>query len=486
MTRQVQRLGVTMLVLFGALFVQLNLLQVVRAGSYVDNQANRRTIIAEYEIERGPIVVNGREIAHSIETDDELAFLRVYEEPELYAHLTGWYSFVLQRSGLEQFVNRDLTGLPPDVVAQNLAELVSGRGRTGSTVQLTIDERTQRAARAALADRKGAIVALEPATGRVLASYSSPSYDPNRLSSHDGGAILEAWAELNADPSRPLLDRVTRSAIPPGSVFKLVVAAAAIERGIDPSTAFEDTPSYTPPGTDRAITNFSPGPCTEGPTITLADALRVSCNTVFARLGVELGPEVLLNTAEALGFNRQVPYALPVVASKIPKDLDLPATAQSAIGQRDVRVTPLHMAVLAAAIMNEGKLVRPYVVEQVLDPTGRVVRGSNAGPWVDGRFPSQAVTPNTAALLEDLMVQAVQSGTGTRAAIPERRVGGKTGTAQVPGETPTVWFVGFAENGANREVAVAVVLQDAGADATGGRDAAPIAKAIMETALGLR
>ncbi len=486
MTRQVQRLGVTMLVLFGALLVQLNLIQVVRANSYIENQANRRSVIAEYEVERGPIVVNGREIVHSDPTDGELTYLRVYDEPRLYAHLTGWYSFVLQRSGLEQFVNRDLTGLPADLISQNLTELVTGSGRSGSTVQLTIDERAQQAARVALGDRVGAVVALEPQTGRVLASYSSPSFDPNRLSSHDGGDILAAWGELNADPRRPLLDRVTRSAIAPGSIFKLVVAAAAIERGIDPSTAFEDTGSYTPPGTDKAIQNFSPGPCTDGSTITLADALRVSCNTVFAKLGVDLGAEVLIQTAEALGFNRQIPYALPIVTSKIPKDLDAPATAQSAIGQRDVRVTPMHMALLAAAIENDGQLVRPYVVEQVLDSTGRLVRGSNSGPWVDGRFPAQSITPNTASLLEDLMVQVVSNGTGSRAAIAERRVGGKTGTAQVPGQTPTVWFVGFAENGAERKIAIAVVVEDAGEDATGGGVAAPIAKAVMETALGLR
>ncbi len=487
MTRQVQRLGVTLLALFGALFVQLNLIQIVRANEYADNQANRRTIIAEYDIERGPIVVGGSEIVHSEETDDELTYLRVYEQPGLYAHLTGWYSFVLQRSGLEQALNTDLTGLPTDLIAQNLAELISGRGRAGSTVELTIDPRIQQSARQALGDRIGAVVALETATGRVLASYANPTFDPNRLSSHDGGQILDAWSELNARADRPLLDRVTRDAPPPGSTFKLLVAAAAIERGIDPSTAFEDLASYTPPQTTVPIENFSAGrPCSDGATITLADALRVSCNTVFAKLGVDLGAEVLIQTAEAFGFNRPIPYELPVVASRIPKDLDPAATAQSAIGQRDVRITPLHMAMIVSAIHNDGELVRPFVVQRVLDSTGRLVRGSNQGPWVDGRFSEQAITPNTAAILEDLMVQVVTNGTGTRAGIAERRVGGKTGTAQVPGQTPTVWFVGFGENPNGEAVTIVVVLPDAGENATGGGDAAPIARAVLETALGLR
>lgn len=485
MTRQVQRLGIVLLVLFGALVVQLNLIQMVRANQYVDNQANRRTIIKEYQIERGPMVVAGREIVHSVETDDELRYLRVYEDPALYSHLTGWYSYILRRSALEQALNDDLTGVPQDLIAQNLAELVSGRGRAGATIALTINPRMQQTARLALGSKVGAVVAIEADTGRVLASYANPTFDPNVLSSHDGDAINAAWEQLNADPARPLLDRVTREFYPPGSVFKLIVAAAAIERGIDPSTAFENAASYTPPQTSAAIENFAPGPCGPGATITLADALRVSCNTVFARLGVDLGAEALIQTAEAFGFNRALPYALPVIASRIPKDLDPPATAQSAIGQRDVRVTPLHMALITAAIENGGALVRPYIVDRVLDSRGRVIRGPNQGPWVDGRFGAQAITPNTASLLQEMMIQAVGSGTGSRAAITDVIVGGKTGTAQVPGQTPTVWFTGFARSG-DRRVAVAIVLPDAGEDATGGSVAAPIARAMFESFLDLR
>ncbi|HEX9888356.1 MAG TPA: penicillin-binding transpeptidase domain-containing protein, partial [Nitriliruptorales bacterium] len=418
---------------------------------------------------------------------DDLEYLRVYrgtnDDPMTYAHLTGYYSVVLQRSGLEQAMNDQLTGTPSEVLAQNLAELIGDRNAIGNTVKLTIDAGVQREAARALGDRTGAVVALDPRTGAVLASYSNPSYDPNLVTSHDRNAILENWAVLRDDPTRPLLDRVTRETYPPGSTFKLIVAAAALQRGIAPETAFPDEPEYDVPQTDADIANFATGrPCAGGGTITLADALRVSCNTVFARLGVELGSEALVDAAEHFGFNREIPYDLPVVRSGIPKELDVPATAQSAIGQRDVRATPLQMAMVAATIANDGVLMRPYVVGEVLDPTGRRLRGPESGPWRDRLRSSQALEPRIAQTLTNLMVSVVETGTGTRAQIPGVRVGGKTGTAQVPGATPTVWFVGFVED----QIAIAVVLPDAGVDATGGAAAAPIARAVMEAALGRR
>jgi peptidoglycan glycosyltransferase len=482
-SRQIRRVATLMLVLFGVMFVNLNVIQLVRSDELANNPNNRRLIIREYQIRRGPIVVGDRDIVRSEPTDDDLKYRRVYEDPKLWSHLTGYYSFVLQRAGLEAAMNEALTGTSTEVLAQNLAELLGGRDDRGNAVQLTVDPAVQREARRALGDRVGAIVAIEPTTGAVIASYANPGYDPNVLSSHDASSILEHWQRLQRAPDRPLLDRVTRATYPPGSTFKIITAAAALERGqLEPQTALADLPSYTPPQTSRAITNFSPGTCSGTSTITLADALRVSCNTAFAKLGVDLGADALIGTAERFGFNRTPPYVLPTVKSQIPKDLDPPATAQSAIGQRDVRTTPLQAAMVVAAIANEGRLMRPYVVAQVLDPTGRPVRGPDTGVWSDGRFDGQAVSPRTAQLLREMMYGVVDEGTGRAARIPGVRVGGKTGTAQVPGETSTVWFLGFADD----RVAVAVVLPDAGTDATGGGDAAPIAKAIMEAALGLR
>ena len=482
MSRQIRRVAALMLVLFGALFVNLNVIQLLRADDLANDPRNPRLIIKEYAIERGPIVVGEQEIVHSVLTEDDLAYLRVYEEPFLYSHLTGYYSVVLLRSGLEQALNDDLTGTPSEVLAQNLAHLLSDRAELGNTVRLTIDPDVQAEAARALGDRIGAVVALDPRTGAVLASYSNPSYDPNLLSSHDRVAINENWQALQESPGRPLVDRVTREFFPPGSAFKVVVAAAALERGIQPTTAFPDEQQFDVPQTESDIGNFGGGLCAGGGTISLADALRVSCNTTFARLGVELGSDALVDIAERFGFNRRIPYELGVIESVIPKELDPPSAAQSGIGQRDVRWTPLHAAMVAASIANEGTIMQPHVVTEVLDPTGRVLRKGDTGPWSTPTHPSQVIDRDVALTLADMMVAVVNQGTGTRAQIPGVRVGGKTGTAQVPDQAPTVWFIGFAED----QVAVAVVLTDGGDDATGGANAAPIARAVMEAALDLR
>lgn len=480
MSRQIRRVATLMIVLFGAMFVNLNIIQLVRADDLAENPANRRLLIREYEIERGPIVAGDREIAYSEETEDDLKYLRRYAEPHLYSHLTGFYSFILGRSGLEAAMNDELRGTPTEVLAQNLAALLGGRDQLGNTVQVTIDPRVQQAARDALGDRVGAVVALEPTTGAVLASYSNPTYDPNLLTGHSGREILDNWAALQEAPGNPLLDRATRATYPPGSTFKVITAAAALEGGLEPGTALDDLATYAPPQTDRGIRNFSPGPCTSGSTISLADALRVSCNTAFAKLGVDLGPEALIATAERFGWNRTPPYILPTVRSQIPKELDPPATAQSAIGQRDVRVTPLQAAMVVAAIANEGRVMRPHVVSQVREAvSGRPLAGADTGVWSESRFDGQAVSPQTAQQLREMMVGVVTEGTGRQAAIEGVEVGGKTGTAQVPGESSTVWFLGFAGD----RVAVAVVLPDAGVDATGGGLAAPIARAVMQAAL---
>lgn len=481
MNRQIVRLGVVVLVLFGALFVNLNVITLLQADDLATHPANRRLIVREYGIERGPIVVGEEAVARSEEVGGELRFLRTYPEGPLYAHLTGYYSVTLQRSGLEAALNEDLTGRPTEVVAQNLGELIGGRDRAGNAVQLTIDPRAQTAARDALGDRVGAVVALDPVTGAVLASYSNPTFDPNPLSSHDRQEITDAWLPLRDDPAQPLLDRTRQETYPPGSLFKVVTAAAALERGLQPTTAFPDEVTYDVPQTTADIGNYGGGVCDDGESITLADALRVSCNTTFARLGVELGAEALVDQAERFGFGREIPYELAVEASRIPpaSELDPPATAQSAIGQRDVRATPLQMALLAASIANGGELVRPHVVASVLDPSGRRLRGADTGTWSDGTLTGAPISPRTADQLREMMLEVVRSGTGTNAQLDGVEVGGKTGTAQVDDGPPVTWFIGFADD----RVAVAVVVPGSTDDDTGSRVAAPIARAVMAAAL---
>jgi penicillin-binding protein A len=478
MSKQIGRLAAVVLLLFGALFVNLNLIALVQADDLANHPANRRLIIREYEIERGPIVVGENAIARSVETDGQYRYRREYADGPLYAHLTGYYSLTLRRFNLEDSLNEQLTGRPAEVIAQNLGDLLFHRDRAGNTVELTIDPRMQEAARDALDGRVGAVVAIEPVTGAVLASYASPTFDPNPLSSHDASEVTATWEEVRDDEARPLVDRTRRETFPPGSAFKLITAAAALERGLEPDTAFPDEGTYDVPQTQADIGNFGGGNCADGDTISLHDAMRVSCNTVFARLGVELGDEALIAQAERFGFNRTPPYQLPVSRSVIPKALDVPETAQSAIGQRDVRATPLQMALLAGAIANGGELLRPHLVRAVRDPSGRLVSGPDDGRWTEARFDGRPVSPRTAQQLRDMMVDTVEDGTGTRAQIDGVEVGGKTGTAQT-GATPTVWFVGFVED----RIAIAVVLPDAGEDATGGSVAAPVARQVLEAGL---
>jgi penicillin-binding protein A len=479
MSKRIGRVSAIVLVLFGALFVNLNLIALVQSDALANHPANRRLIIREYQIERGPIIAGEDRIARSEATEGELRYLRTYPEGPLYAHLTGYYSFILRRSGLEAVMNEQLTGRPTEVLAQNLSELMFGRDRAGNTVELTIRPEVQQAAREALGDRVGAVVAVDPTTGAVLASYANPTFDPNPLSSHDASEIREAWDALRDDPARPLVDRAIRETFPPGSAFKLVTAAAALERGLQPDTSFPDEGVYDVPQTESDIGNFGGGDCADGSSINLHDAMRVSCNTVFARLGVEMGDEALIQQAERFGFNRQPPYELTVERSAIPKALDPPEAAQSAIGQRDVRATPMQMALLAASIANGGELPRPHVVAGVRDPSGRQAAGADAGRWTEGRFDGRPISPRTAEQLRNMMIAAVEEGTGTEARIEGAVVGGKTGTAQTGGD-PTVWFVGFAED----EVAIAVVVPDAGPDATGGGVAAPIARQVLQAVIG--
>ncbi|WP_052664914.1 peptidoglycan D,D-transpeptidase FtsI family protein [Nitriliruptor alkaliphilus] len=479
MNRSIGRVAAVVLVLFGALFVNLNVITLLQADDLATHPANRRLIIREYAIERGPIVVGEEAIARSVATETgDLRYLRTYADGPLYAHITGYYSFLLQRSGLESSLNEDLTGRSTEEVAQNLGELLGASDRAGNAVVLTIDPAVQQAAADALGGVTGAVVALDPSSGAVLASYANPTYDPNPLSSHDAAEIRQTWEELNADESRPLVDRALRETFPPGSTFKLITAAAALEAGVQPDDRFEDPAAFDVPQTTADIRNFGGGRCNDGQPLTLAHAIRVSCNTTFAELALQLGAEGLADQAERFGFNNQVPFELPVATSAIPREQDLPSVAQSGIGQRDVRATPMQMALLTASIANGGQLVRPHLVASVRDPAGRQLRGPAGAAWEIRGSGDTPVSPRTAEQLRRMMVDVVENGTGTRAAIDGVEVGGKTGTAQTGGD-PTVWFVGFAGD----DVAVAVVLPSSSEDATGGALAAPIARSVMQAAL---
>jgi peptidoglycan glycosyltransferase len=477
--RQIRRVAVVVLVAFLALLAAPLYWQVLAAPRLANDPRNTRVLIKEYSIERGAIVLADRtEVARSDRSrqrGDPLEFVRRYPQGERYGMVTGFYSLVYGRTLAEQEFNSFLLGRAPEQFAQNVTDLLTARETPGGTLVLTLDRAAQGAAEGALGPRKGAVVALDPRTGAVLAMTTFPRYDPNQLSSHNPEAIRRNWDRLVNDEDGPLLNRAAGALYPPGSTFKVITAAAALENGVSMTDELPSPPVYDVPQTSADIRNFGGATCGDG-SLTLPEALEISCNTTFAGLGVELGSEKLAAEAEKFGFNKPSPYELPAATSVIPREQDVPATAQSAIGQRDVRVSPLQMASVAATIANGGRRMAPFVGQEVLSDKGRVVKR------FEGEDLGQAIPERVAGDLKDMMLQVVESGTGTAAQISDLPVAGKTGTAQhARGRAPHAWFIGFTGAG-DRQIAVAVVVEeggDVGSEITGGRTAAPIARDVM-------
>jgi penicillin-binding protein A len=334
----------------------------------------------------------------------------------------------------------------------------------------------------------GAVVALDPKSGEVLAMVANPTYDPNPLAAHDPKAVRAAQKRLVKDRAKPLLSRATQELFPPGSTFKLVTASAALENGMHPDTQFPNPPALQLPNSNALLHNFGGEHCLGGiPKLTIAQALQVSCNVVFAQIGLRLGADKLVAQAQAFGFDQDIPFEVPFAEGSIPpaesfKDAES-FVATSAIGQQDVRANPLQMALVAAAIANDGVEMVPHLVREIRDADGRIVK--TIGPEEFGR----PISEKTAVELTDMMVNVVNAGTGIAAQIPGIQVAGKTGTAEdQPNGNPDAWFVSFAP-AENPRIVVAVVVLNGGSlgsEATGGRVAAPIARAVIEAALAPR
>jgi len=483
-----RRVAVAVLVLFGLLLVNVNYIQVVRAGDYRDDPRNQRVLLRQYERERGPVLAGdgAQVLAESVENEGRFRYLRTYPGgtagPQVYAPVTGFFSFVYGTAQLERTEDAVLSGEDASLFVRRISDLVTGRDLQGGAVSTTLLPAAQEAAYDGLGSQRGAVVALDPRTGAVLAMVSRPSYDPNPLSSFDGELVRSTYQRLVDDPAQPLVNRATSFTYPPGSIFKVVTAAAALESG----DFTVDTPVPAPdrltlPQTTATIGNSGDSSCGGG-TIDLVSAMEISCNTSFAQMGLDLGDDAIRDTAEAFGFGRTLQVPLTVTESVFPADADPPQTAQSAIGQFDVRLTPVQAAMIAAGVANGGSVMAPYLVQQVLAPDLSVVDEA------DPEELSQAVSEETAAALTEAMTAVVQggSGTGRAARIPGVTVAGKTGTAQRgQGQNPHAWFIGFAP-AQDPRVAVAVVVEDggtAGSAGTGGRLAAPIARDVMEAVL---
>lgn len=480
MNKQVGRIAISFVVMLVALALNLSFIQVFNADA-IDNRAgNRRNLLREYSRERGPILVAGSPIANSIATNDALTHLRVYADGSAYAAVSGFYSFLYGATGIERAENSVLSGSADSLVIDRLQQLFAGRKPRGGAVALTLNPAAQQAAWKALRGRTGAVVAIEPTTGRLLAVVSSPGFDPNYLSSHDSVGIKSAYANYVNDPKQPLLNRPLARTYPPGSTFKLVTAAAALATGkFSAETIIPGPKTYRLPQTNKDLNNWSRSQCGPGGKVTLARALAVSCNTAFAWLGNHIGADALAAQARAFGFDFPVKVPMAAAVSRFPKDPDPPQIALSAIGQFDVRATALQMAQVGAGIANRGVVMSPHLVQEVLGPDLTVL--SRTVP----RALSTAMTAENAQTLLLMMEGVVAKGTGGNARIPGIRVGGKTGTAQTqPGTPPHAWFVGIAPI-ENPQVAVAVVIENGGgsAEVSGNRLAAPVAQAVMKAVL---
>lgn len=469
MNRPIRGVAVAAMAMFLALLLNVSVLYVGQQTYLNERPENRRVADARFAQNRGPIMVGNTPIAQSDPVKDRYKFQRSYGSGKLYAPVTGFYSYLYRTSALEAAYSAELSGNDDSQFLSRLVNAAAGTTPQGGTVETTLDAQAQKAAWDALGGRKGGVVAIDYKTGEVKALVTYPSYDPNDLATHDLADSTKAWNRLNADPDKPMANRATKEIYPPGSTFKLVTSAAALEAGMSADDVI-DASNYKLPGSTRVIA----GNC-GGSDITLTRALMVSCNPGYARLGVKLGDEALRQQAERFGFGSKFLTDVGSAASRFPAELDAAQTAMSAIGEFEVAASPLQMAMVSAAIANDGVLMEPRIVGRILDKDLKVVSQTRPSQQ------SVALSRDNAEALQKMMVQVVTNGTGSSAQIPGATVGGKTGTAHSDNvRRPYAWFTGWADN---PSVAVCAFVEDAEiptTDIAGGRVAAPIVKAVLE------
>ncbi|GGV72752.1 MULTISPECIES: penicillin-binding transpeptidase domain-containing protein [Streptomyces] len=489
MNKPLRRIAIFCGLLVFTLLLRDNWLQYVKADSLADADDNRRVAIARYSVPRGDIIVDGVPITGSKETDtsglNDLKYKRTYKDGPMWAPVTGYASQAYGATQLENLDDKILTGNDDRLFFRNTLDMITGKPKQGGNVVTTLNAAAQKAAFDGLKGHgKGAVVALEPSTGKILALASYPSYDPSSfagMSNEDA----KAWQKLQKenDPNDPMLNRALRETYPPGSTFKVVTAAAALENGLYPSA---DQPTDTPdpwimPGTVTPLNNEGNIPCKNA---TMRVALKYSCNTVFGKIGADLGQDKMLAEAEKFGFNSEQFTPVRSNASNFSKDMNASQVALSSIGQFNTAATPLQMAMVAAAVANDGKLMQPYMVDKLQSSNLDTLEQTEPEEL------SRPLSSKNAQILQSMMETVVKDGTGTNAQIPGVTVGGKTGTAQHGvnnSEKPYAWFISYAKlPDGSSPVAVAVVVEDEAAnrqDISGGGLAAPIAKNVMKAVI---
>ncbi|WP_006242311.1 D,D-transpeptidase PbpA [Mycolicibacterium tusciae] len=487
MNTSLRRISISVMVLVVLLLANATLTQVFTADGLRSDPRNQRVLLDEYSRQRGQISAGGQLLAYSVSTNGRFRFLRVYPNPYAYAPVTGFYSLQYSSTGLERAEDTVLNGSDQRLFGRRLADFFTGRDPRGGNVDTTIKPQVQQAAWDAMKDGcggpcKGSVVALEPSTGKILAMVSSPSYDPNLLATHNTDEQSTAWEKLRDDPDSPLLNRAISETYPPGSTFKVITTAAALQHGATENTQLTAAARIPLPDSTATLENFDGSTCGGAPTTTLRQAFAKSCNTAFVQLGLDTGRDALRSAASSFGLDTPTPMIpLQVVESTVGPIPDDAALGMSSIGQKDVAVTPLQNASVAATIANGGVTMRPYLVDSLKGSD--LANIGTAAPQEERR----AVPQQVADTLTDLMVAAEQA-TQQKGAIAGVQIASKTGTAEHgtdPRNTPPhAWYIAFAPAQAPK-VAVAVLVENGGdrLSATGGVLAAPIGRATIAAAL---
>jgi peptidoglycan glycosyltransferase len=486
MNRALRRVSLACLAMFLLLLVNANYVQGFEAGKLAGDPGNGRTFALQYQYQRGSIVTSDNvPIAESKHIGGVYNYQRTYPSGPTYAPVTG-YDTPYSKTGIEGAEDKLLSGADPRLAVRNLIDLVTGKPRKGATVQLTINSAAQKAAYQALKATKlpGGAVAIDPRTGGILALVSYPSFDPNKLATLNGTALNKADKKYLNSPKQPLLNRAINETFPPGSTFKVVTSSAAFSTGkYNPDSRYYAPTNLKLPQTSHQLINYDNLPCDDGSnptgngTVPLIYAFTVSCNTVYGGLGEHLGGAKLRNQANAFGMNRTLRIPMPVSPSNYPP-VSAPAfTAYSAIGQYNDTVTPLQEAMFAAAIANQGTLMRPYLVQKVIAPNL-----STLAITVPSEL-SHTVSPAVAAQVSRMMADVVAKPYGTAHSMVANlggiTVAGKTGTAQNGTNNiglDDAVFTGFAPV-ANPRIAVGVVVKGGG---LGADASAPVAAAIIK------
>ncbi|WP_326797079.1 penicillin-binding transpeptidase domain-containing protein [Streptomyces sp. NBC_01808] len=483
MNKPLRRVAVFCGLLVIALLVRVNWIQFVEADELRNHEDNRRVAIERYAHPRGNIIVGDKAITGSAETSgSDFKYKRTYKDGPLWAPVTGYASQAFGANQLEALNDGILTGNDDRLFFNRTIDMITGKDKKGGNVVTTLDANVQKAAFEGLGDRKGAVAAIDPETGAILGLASSPSYDPSSFAGNSN-KDSDNWVALNKDKDKPMLNRALRETYPPGSTFKVVTAAAALESGkydMDESTGAPET--YKLPLSTNTLGNEVKGVCEDA---TLREALQWSCNSVYAMISDKVGNEGMIEMSEKFGFGNAELDTPVRAAESIYPEMDRPQNAMGGIGQASNRATPLQMAMVASAVANDGELMKPYMVEKLVAPNLNDIEVTQPQTL------SEPLSGENAQKMQQMMETVVNEGTGSNARIDGATVGGKTGTAQHGidnRDLPYAWFISYAKDpDSDKQIAVAVVVEDASAnrdDISGGGVAAPIAKSVMEAGLG--